>query len=186
MNERSFSLVLGYLPNIDDTYAPASRLSLNKRFAIALNTYRSSKDEMYFDSEMLLKIVKDILPIFPHDTISVLFDSKKIRIKNIENLNVEDLVNSVEENDPFVRLEVLLNNNIICLVNVECYTAIGGPIPYHDTYTFSFYSDDYSIEELLTRIKGIVETEGYYMERIVYGKDQPEISLLSKLKLFFK
>ena len=93
MNERSFSLILGYLPQIDNIYSRAKKLNLNNRFATALNSFRSSKDEMYFDSDMLVKILKAIIPLFHYDTISVLFAFKKMEAKTDENLIAECIVN---------------------------------------------------------------------------------------------
>ena len=71
-----------------------------------------------------------------------------------------------------------MNNRTICLVNLELYTAIGGPAPYHDTFTFSFYSDDYDRNEVIARIKKVAETEDFLIDRIKYGNERPEISLL--------
>ena len=141
---------------------------------------------MYYDADMFLKILIAIIPLFQYNAIRVLLTSKNIETKDIESLRGEDLVNSKNENDPFYRLEVLLNNKIICLVNFENYSSIGGPAPYHDNFIFSFYSDDYDKIELIDRINKIVETEAFHLDNIFYGKALPEISLITKLKRFLK
>jgi hypothetical protein len=78
MNERKFSVVFGYLKDIDNWCRDAKNVGLTKRLAIVLDSYRSSSAEMYYDYGMFHDILKLLVGNIVYDSLEVVTDSKLV------------------------------------------------------------------------------------------------------------
>lgn len=185
MDIRGFSLVFGYLPEIDDKYVPAIDRKLDKRFAIVLDSYRPSLGEMYYDWELLFNYLVEVTSLWDYDTLNVLYNGN---VKCIQSIGaaLPELVTKLgpERNYPD-QLEFLRDSASVCIINPEAYYSIGGPAPYHDSFTFAFYLKEYSENKIIDASKRVAEKFGYTLRDIINGNDQPKVSSFTRLKRLF-
>ena len=183
-DKRSIALVFGYLQDIDYPNEVARGLGLNKRFAIALDTYRPEKNYMYFDAELLYLVLTCVLKEYNFSSIELQFDEDKP--KSVASLNElrEVLIeeSDEEEREPFLHMKLISDDETCCYVQTEFYTLVGGPSPYHDTYTFSFYVNQYERPAIQNKVYQLCIDNNIVVSEIRSGCDVPIISLWTKLK----
>ncbi len=142
-NYRTFRLIVGYLPEVDfldDVPARARQSDLRFRFAVALDTFRPDSDGMYFDADLALALISAMSECISCDRVEFVLDRRQPHIVgSFENLlrYYESKVDPV----PFDEAAFYRDGRLACSVHTEPYDAVGGPWPYSDTVTFSFYSD---------------------------------------------
>lgn len=185
MDARPFSLVFGYLPEIDDKFSLAIDRTLNRRFAIVLDSHRPSLGEMYYDWEILFNFLVDVASLWDYDKITVLYNGKTEYFTSINAVRPEHVTKLGPESDYFDQIELSMGNASICIINPEPYYSIGGPAPYHDSFTFAFYLKEYNKNKIVDTSKFVAEKYGYTLQDIIIGNDQPKISLLTRLKRLF-
>ena len=185
MNERKFSVVFGYLKDIDNSCPEAEKIGLQNRLAIVLESYRSASPELYYDYEMFHDILLAIATYIKYDSIEVDSGTKHIYPAPVELLKAEEFVRFGNENDPFVQLVFYNNHQAVCMVRTEFYTAIGGPMPYHDSYTFSFFFKAYNQDEMETALRQLATAKGFNLVDVIHGLDKPSISILAHVKRLF-
>ena len=173
MHPRSFSLVFGYLPGIDKSYKPALKQDLHRRFAVVLDSYRPSLNEMYYDWEMFFEILNAVASLIDHDELTVSYNNKTEHFKTIAATKAEQIVRHGMEDDHFDRLEFLKDRLTACIVNPEPYYAIGGLEPYHDSFTFAFYLKDDNRDLFLAALKDLAIEKNYILENVIVGNELP-------------
>ena len=186
VNHRSLALVFGYLKDIDYPNDVAKRLGFNKRFAIAIDTYRPDLGYMFFDVELLFLILSSVLKAFKFTSIEIQLDEGNKKSAASLNELREVLYEEPDEElrEPFNHMKVRAGDEICCYVQTEFYTRIGGPDPYHDTYTFSFYVDEYERPALQNNIYQICAANNIIVREIRTGYDTPVTALWAKIKRF--
>jgi hypothetical protein len=140
MAKPTVALVLGYLPNIDLPNKNAMSLGLPHRFAIVLDSQIDETGEMYFYWECWQTIAESLINIMGCDEAQC-YEHNRIHSFDFKNGVSTKLSTLDDENEPTPYNEVYLfkEGETVCLIVTEEYIAIGGPKPYHDSYTFSFY-----------------------------------------------
>lgn len=68
----------------------------------------------------------------------------------------------------------------------DFFTSIGGPHPYHDTYTFSFYMNDYDRESMQNVLWECCRMQNAFVRDIYTGHREPSFSLIDKIQDFLK
>jgi hypothetical protein len=165
VTDRTLCLVSGYHTA---TFPPADVFvsGLRHRFAVVLDTYRRDKEDMYFDTGLFLHLVPTLCQAIGYDYVAIRmieggrfqsFDDLARQYSGIEEL----------EKEPPARIDLHRSGQLVGAVETELWTMVGGPSPYHDSYTLSFYTDrDRSPE--LRRVSETVCSEvgavitGYY------------------------
>lgn len=186
MSERLISLVFGYLPGIDWQNPRAAVCGVSQRFAVALDTYRPDNVDMYFDHELLLALLRGVSELIPHGTlhISMDVDGKDI-LMSLDALERRYREMEAEDRVPFIWLEYRDETGVVGYVQSEWYTLIGGPHPYHDSYTFSFYLYRYDRWLVQRRILEICWRGGADVKELWTGVERPMVSPWSRLPRFF-
>ena len=187
MNERSLSIVFGYLSGIDRQSWVAKKLSLPARFSIALDTYRHGHGEMYFDQEMLLAILKGLQLHIPHDSVSILFENNdEHTFQSLRDSIPVQTEKSASGNAPFISLRFLSGTETTCYIETEFYTAIGGPEPYHDSYNFAFYLKAYDRKTIENSIVTTCSQNHFTIRCIIAGRTIPDVfdSMYTRIKRF--
>jgi hypothetical protein len=158
-DEKVFSCVLGYLPQIDRQSKTAVELNLPARFSIALDSYRPSIGEMQFDLEMFLVILQELEKQIVYNQLTIDFGDDDIQSfpSLSASIKIQEEKWEAFENEPFSSARFSLNNEPVCYIEFEDYSAIGGPIPYHDSFNFAFYTrpdlfDRYQIEQSVLNV----------------------------------
>lgn len=185
MDVRQFSLVFGYLPEIDGKFKPTVERTLDKRFAIVLDSYRPSLGEMYYDWELLFNLLVEFASLLDYDNVKILHNGNTQYFNSIRFVGAEQISKLGLESDYFDEIEFSKDNVSICIVNPEPYYSVGGPVPYHDSFTFAFYLKGYNENKVVGASKLVAHKFGYLLQDVIIGNDQPEISLLTRLKRLF-
>jgi hypothetical protein len=112
---------------------------LKHRFAIVQSTYRPDSVDMYFDENLWEKLIGFAQALDPSALISVIEEGNSHEI----NLNAfmsqwSSSTDPYPDPPPFVIVRD--RRGIALLIATEYWTRVGGPPPYADSYTYSFYS----------------------------------------------
>ena len=146
MSKNTIKLIWGYLPTVDDrsfaaAFLPiAAQAGLTQRVAVVFDTYRPDKGpDMYFDWALLLALLRQALSLLQWESISIDQDEK--RFNSLEELTrfYETWAGPDLDPNPPRTIRVMAGNQAVGLMITEDYTGSGGPAPYHDSLTFSFY-----------------------------------------------
>lgn len=136
--DRTLCLVSGYhAANFPP--ADAFELGLRHRFAVVLNTYRRDKADMYFDSSLYLLLVRTVCQAIGYDCVTIRM-IEGVRFHSFDDLarqyaDLEEL-----EQKPPARIDMYKSGQLVGVVETELWAMVGGPSPYHDSYTLSFYT----------------------------------------------
>jgi len=166
--DRTFCLVSGYH---QCSFPPIIAYSngLRHRFAIVLDTYRRSKVDMFFDIELFLHIVPRLCETIGFDSAEIVMPDNGIRFHIFEDYAQHFSERGEVDWEPPEQIELIQKKQLVGFVETEYWTLHGGPSPYHDSYTFSFYTAEDRSEEF----RKICELEsanlgaqiaGYYKE----------------------
>lgn len=139
VTDRTLCMVSGYHAA---SFPPADAFEsgLRHRFAVVLDTYRRDKADMYFDTSLFLHLVPTLCQ-------TIGFDSVAIRITEGNCLHsFDDLARHYDgleepEHEPPDRIDLLRSGVLVGVVETEFWTMVGGPFPYHDSYTLSLYTE---------------------------------------------
>lgn len=147
----------------------AKKLGLLERFAVVQNTSRPDKTFMYFDSDIALKLLEGLEQILDVEA-RVIHNNKEMDTRALTTSY--DGEKDAEERDPFERATFYQNNQLVCLIVSENWTAIGGPKIYHDSVTLSVYSSADISEKLLVKLSdfGVVPTAIHRTKRLAEGR----------------
>jgi len=120
--------------------ADAFEAGLRHRFAVVLDTYRRDKAEMYFDTGLFLHLVPALCQAIGYHFLAIrMFEGG--RFHSFEDLAREYARREELEQEPPARIDLLKSGLLVGVVETELWTMVGGPSPYHDSYTLSFYTD---------------------------------------------
>lgn len=185
-NEQSFSLILGYIEGIDRDNDFAVKNNLVKRFSLSFDTYRSNYPGMYFDADMFGHILHELSKLFVYDSVSIQFGGgRESRFLNLDDVVSEIKEKAGKENDAFLSMKFEWDEDVCHYVETEFYVNSGGPYPYHDSYTFAFYSAGYDKDKVEKCIREVSANHNYSLKQVIPGLDCPKITLIHKLKNLF-
>ncbi len=137
--DRTLCLVSGYHAA---SFPPADayEAGLRHRFAVVLDTYRRDKVDMYFDADLFLRLVPALCQAIGYDGVDIRLTDGS-RFTSFGDVarhytGLEEL-----EREPPERIQLSRRGQLAGMVDTEFWTMVGGPSPYHDSYTLSFYTD---------------------------------------------
>jgi hypothetical protein len=145
VSDRNLCLVSGYHAA---TYPPdaAYEAGLGHRFAVVLDTYRKDKADMFYDSDLVLLLVPKLCQIIGFDQLEIRM-ADGTRFQSFEELTRYQNGQREADRDPPNWMELCSGGKLSGIVETESWMAVGGPPPYHDSCTLSFYTaDDRSME----------------------------------------
>jgi hypothetical protein len=115
---------------------PAVRKAgLTHRTAVIQETYRPDSPDMYFDEALWLRLLDFARAFCPGAEVLV---GKEAQTPEafLQDWRASD------ERDPADSIEVRNQGELVLFVATEFWTNVGGPAPYADSYTYSFFSKD--------------------------------------------
>ncbi|HMF18066.1 MAG TPA: hypothetical protein VKE98_12715 [Gemmataceae bacterium] len=124
---------------------------------------------MFFDIELFLHIVPRLCETIGFDSAEILMPDNGIRFHIFEDYAQHFSERGEVDWEPPEQIELIQKKQLVGFVETEYWTLHGGPSPYHDSYTFSFYTAEDRSEEF----RKICELEsanlgaqiaGYYKE----------------------
>jgi len=144
----------------------AIKTKLNYRFALILDTYPFDVHDIYFKELLLIKILVQVSKVISYDSLLVVVDDC------IEYQSIEDFskyLSGIHEDDrqPPQRIEFRKNGNLVCIEETEFWYHCGGPAPYGDSYTLSFYTME-NLSDSLQKASFIAcELHGIRIDKII-------------------
>jgi hypothetical protein len=150
-NFRQIALVAGYHPC---SFPPsmAYDVGLKERFAVVLSSYRPEKDGMFFDADLFVRLADAILKVIPHDSLDI--DLGSPHFKSLAELAELYVRQNEIDHEPPNSMKAFLSDRLVAVEETEPWMAVGGPAPYHDSFTMSFYT----AEERADEFRGICES----------------------------
>jgi hypothetical protein len=166
---RQIALVAGYHPC---SFPPSIAYDngLRARFAVVLSSYHPEKDGMFFDADLFVLLAYAMLKVIPHDSLSIETGDSS-RLPSLPDLVQQYADQDETDREPPDRIKVSCSGRLVAVEETEAWMAVGGPTPYHDSYTFSFYTaEDRSTEfrrvcETVARESGTTLTAFYQGQR---------------------
>jgi hypothetical protein len=149
---RQIALVAGYHPC---SFPPSIAYDngLRVRFAVILSSYRPDKDGMFFDADLFVLLTCAMLKVIPYDSLSI-ETGEFLRLSSLPDLVGHYADQDENDREPPDRIKISYSGRLVAVEETEAWMAVGGPAPYHDSYTFSFYT----AEDRSTEFRRVCET----------------------------
>jgi hypothetical protein len=137
--DRTLCLVSGYHAA---SFPPADAFEagLRHRFAVVLGTYRRDKAEMHFDTGLFLHLVPALCQAIGYDCVAIRM-MRGGRFHSFDELSGQYAGLEELDQEPPARIDLHRSGQLVGVVETEFWMMVGGPSPYHDSYTLSFYTD---------------------------------------------
>lgn len=120
----------------------ARAAGLTHRFAVIQETFKPDCVDMFFDVP-LYNAVLQFAETFEEGaevSVSEWVGSSRMHISRTLAEFRATVAPKTREDDPGSQIFVRKNGEAILFVDTEFWTQLGGPMPYHDSYTYSLYS----------------------------------------------
>lgn len=173
MLKRTIGFVWGYLPSIDVQSEVATNLRLEHRFTLAINRYPDSTpglSEISFDADLVLGVLAELLPLFPHDTLTAVNDVGASHLDLATSCRT-DLEDGARES--FTSVTLSQDGIPTCYVEHEAYERCGGPHPYHDAYVYAFYSKGIERRLVQDALFSFCAANGVILSDVISGSPTP-------------
>ena len=167
---KDFRLVFGYLKWIDKTPKTAAKLKLLRRVAVVVH-----HDDTLPHTALYWDLVTAFTETLGTDSVTFEIDS------NNETLVFTSiaLMQAFVEAHPnrvyvFDRAIFYLQGRSQAYIEVEPWHAIGGPEPYHDSWTFAIYRNFDEIDQLRSACHRVCRQHQVPIEEDIQGLQAPE------------
>lgn len=145
-NDRTLAIVAGYH---ECNYPPqkAYDAGLTERFAVVFDTYRREREGMYFDAPLFMGILTAICQAIPHDSLTIDMGGGH-DFHSLDEFSGWCLKRTEEDSEPPKGIRLFQGDRtVVAHAEVEEWVSVGGPAPYHDSYTLSFYMRENRADE---------------------------------------
>lgn len=138
-----FRLIFGYLPEIDRVPDTARKLGLLCRVAAVLYDDEIPHSLFYWD------LVEAFVESLPGDSVTFEIETDKdLLVFSSASLLRRSADGCPELGIPFNRATFYLRGRGQAFIDVEPWAMIGGPDPYHDSWTFAIYRETEDVTQL--------------------------------------
>jgi len=153
MLRTSFQIVLG---THDATPVPAAARAhgLTQRFALVQSTHAPGVADMLVDSSALLVLLRTF-DMHLASAGRLYWDRARRRRERVAlaSLTAYYRTTPQEEHEPLTGGEWLRGQRLVALLHTERWANVGGPAPYHDSLTYSFYTAEDCSHGLLDALR---------------------------------
>jgi len=166
-NDRTVGIVRDY----DEAATPcraALQLDFSNRFSVIQHTARRNSLEMVFDKELYLKILEACIEAFDTTDLWIHY-SPALTLHAIDALHVLYSSGSTDDDEPPESVRLSKGKDPVAFIATEFWTQVGGPWPYHDSYTYSIYTADDHSDDLLVRLCQIIRLLQYRITLYLEG-----------------
>jgi len=138
MLQRSMIIVTGY-----DTITPISSCAMENglisRFAVVFCTLNPDCGYACFDATFYLQVLSEILQILEPDAVTI-EACDNTTFSSVDAFAAFIHGTTKEDRQPPCRVRFTKDGALVCLEETEFWALCGGPYPYCDSYTASFYT----------------------------------------------
>ena len=174
MNERALTMVVGYIPRVDALPREARALGFVQRVALALDTFRSDKVDLHFDVDLYAAMLDVIGQVLGSNRMSLRLSSRE----TAEVAGAHDVKRRLEElpeleREPVPTILLKRDGLTVGLVESVLWARVGGPRPYHDSYTMAVYSSQDVAARLESMVRSRCAREGAELTEVVRASPTP-------------
>ncbi len=150
----------------------ADASGLKSRFAVIFDTYNPKVKYIDFQDSVFVEIVKQISEILNHDEIEIVMDD------NIKFYQLTDLLKyfqDIPEGDRLPPRNVFFRKQgkLICIEETEFWAFSGGPPPYSDSFTISFYTQNNMFDVFKNGCTSACKNMGANIKEVINGSETP-------------
>ena len=138
MEKTSIRFVAGIEPR-QRPPAAVKTAGLRHRFAVIQDTYRPDKASQaaYFDEALWRRLLAFARETAPDAQVRI------VACDRAKEMDAADfLATSASIEEPPALLFVRANGTLVLCIETEYWTQVGGPWPYHDSYSYAMWSND--------------------------------------------
>jgi hypothetical protein len=148
----------------DDPYPPSKAYDagLTARFAVVMDTFRENQVDMFFDADLFICVLDGICRAIPHDSLTIEVGAEQ-DLHSFHDLSAWYRDRTADDRDPPIRVNLYYDGRLVAHAETEEWAMVGGPAPYHDSYTLSFYTP----EDRSEQFRGICERIGIELEATI-------------------
>jgi hypothetical protein len=175
MTERTLTMVVGYIPRVDELPREARDLGFLRRVALALDTCRSNNVDLYFDVDLYTAMLDVIGQALASNQMSLRLRSRETA-EAAGALDVKRRLEGVPvlEREPIPTILLKRGDLAVGLVESVLWANVGGPQPYHDSYTMAVYSSEDVAARLESMVRSRCEREGAELTEVVRASPTPQ------------
>lgn len=172
-DDRTLEIVIGYL-NGDRPLRGFRGAGLAHRIAFVLDSYRATKVDMYFDSELYAALIDRVREVVGADLVTGFFESGgSVEVSPTEWRDVRRIDELLDDALPFERVVFSRGPAVVAVAAHEPYWKIGGQPPYHDSFCVPVFTREDVSEALLAVARAISSTLGATITGVHKGFDAP-------------
>jgi hypothetical protein len=131
---------------------------------IIQETYRKDKEDMFFDVDFMLFWIEVIQSTMESSCVKVSEDDRAL--ENLTSWHQKCTALSDSDRNPPAHLYFMVQDQIFIEVVTEFWILSGGPMPYHDSYTYVFYGRQSEQSALLKIVAEKASKHGFFTELI--------------------
>lgn len=154
--DRDFGIVRGFLPCDKHRARTADAFlveaGLQDRLAIILHSFRADKVEMFFDHELFLNILTTVTGFLRSDAMAIELEDKST-LAALDELRLFYEGLAEDGRVPPERITWTRQNLLLCAGVCQNWYLVGGPDPYHDSFTFELFGPRPFPDDLLASIE---------------------------------
>ena len=174
-NERSATIVRRHEPLLVPAEAPSARLA--STIAVVLSTYRSDNTDMVIDHELWLSCMSAVGESVRASSSEVFLEPKRRfleqfrpRRRGPSGGSLDDYAMRIRADSDTDDWETILwedDGTVLAAATCERWWMVGGPMPYHDSYTTSLFVPQSAVELLITALQAHVARAGGCIEAVL-------------------
>lgn len=149
MTAPTLRIVHGYFPEVDRTPVDATAHGFGERIAFVFDTDRPDRADAFFDWALYARLADEVKSVLACDRIDALDETGSIRsfwaVGELGRYGVGELAD-----EPLRALTCYRGPEVVAFADAVPWARVGGPEPYHDSYTIAFFAKD---EETIGRIE---------------------------------
>src|SRR5262245_59170914 len=166
---RDINLFSGY---DDVNYPPKTAYQAGLRHRFAIIMYSDCKNDPYpsFDAEFFLALARAAQDALDFDSQLIELDDS-LSARSLDELAELYALAGAPECDAPNKISYYKNSRLICEEETEFWNRVGGPFPYHDSYTFAFYTVEDRFNEFVSRCAAVCAQLGVGAPLRYWGQD---------------
>lgn len=159
--------------------------NLKFRFAVIFETAFPEHSTSFFQSKVFMVLLSAISEQLDYDNLQIVADEHS-RYLTIDSFKENLFKVSEDDRMPPQRIFFQKNDDLTCMEETEFWVLCGGPAPYSDSYTASFYTKDDMTNAFDAACEAVCLDMGAEIRKRVQGSPYPVRSLWKKLRTFIE
>ena len=173
LSPRTVTLVVGYHQVTPPAPTVATAQGLDSRVALVLDSYRPDSADAYFDAPLWCASVNAAAQVLEADCAELLNLTKRSRWRKgeqVETLSINHFSPEDWLESPPKQVRWYRDGALVAVGVSEFWVQVGGPEPYHDSYTFSWFVAQAQVEGLLETLRQQIGFNGRISDVIHAGQ----------------